>query len=225
MSSARADAPKLLKRAPGRPRPDAAVAHHEHILDVAADLFLRHGYAACSLSMIAEAAGATKPTIYRLCSSKADLFRTAMRRAAEKVMQDVPQISEDRAPEAVLRDYARHMWESFVHGPVLPLWRVVVATAEEFPDLYPEVRRLLIERSLSSRLARYLKKLDAEGDLAIADPVAAAENFSLLTAHRSQLLAGPDIQDFDAVDLEPIIAFFMRGYAPAEKPRGRPKQG
>lgn len=66
-----------VKRAPGRPRRsdlEGTMDTEQKILCEAAGLFLKSGYAAVSISMITDAVGITKPTLYHYFPDKETLF-------------------------------------------------------------------------------------------------------------------------------------------------------
>jgi len=64
-----------------------AAARREQLLDVAAELFARAGYARATTAELAKAAGVTEPIIYRHFASKRDLFVDLIRRTAKKTLE------------------------------------------------------------------------------------------------------------------------------------------
>ena len=74
------------KRAPGRPRSQAA---EEAILKAALALFLDYGVEGASIERIAKKAGVGKTTIYRRWSSKEELLAQAMGRVRENAERDM----------------------------------------------------------------------------------------------------------------------------------------
>jgi AcrR family transcriptional regulator len=74
------------KRAPGRPRSQAA---EEAILTAALALFLDHGVEGASIERIAKRAGVGKTTIYRRWSSKEELLAQAIGRVREDAERDM----------------------------------------------------------------------------------------------------------------------------------------
>lgn len=75
----------VLKK-PARPGNDALRANRtEQILDAAARLFAKHGYADADTQLLADEMGVGKGTIYRYFSSKKDLFLAA----ADRVMRQL----------------------------------------------------------------------------------------------------------------------------------------
>lgn len=78
----------------------------EELLRAATEVFAREGFAAASVSRIAAAAGATKPTLYARFGSKTELFTAATRHQAEALL---PQLfaAYDRAARLRLADAIR----------------------------------------------------------------------------------------------------------------------
>ena len=75
-----------LERKPGRPADDALRATRtEQILQAAAELFARHGYAGADTQLLAEKLGVGKGTIYRYFPSKEGLFLAT----ADRVMRQI----------------------------------------------------------------------------------------------------------------------------------------
>jgi len=64
-----------------------AAERREQLLDCAAELFARRGYARATTSQLAKAAGVTEPIIYRHFSSKRDLFVALIERAGQRTLE------------------------------------------------------------------------------------------------------------------------------------------
>ncbi len=80
---------------PVQPAPPAQRARAEHlgperrrplILNVAFELFLKHGYRGTSMDAIARAADVTKPVIYACFASKAELFGALLDREEQRML-------------------------------------------------------------------------------------------------------------------------------------------
>ncbi len=63
-----------------------AAKRREQLLDVAADLFARGGYARATTSELAKSAGVTEPIIYRHFKSKRDLFVALIERTGHETL-------------------------------------------------------------------------------------------------------------------------------------------
>lgn len=153
------------------------------ILSGATTVFLRHGFDAASVDDIAAEAGVAKRTVYNVFGDKEALFRATVL----TVIQTAEDFSEMLAAEAgrmkdAPRDIprvARRLATAVLHGPVLPLRRLLVSQARRFPDLAAEYRRRGPEAVMHS-LAIALRGLADHGQLTIEDPDTAAEHFAFL---------------------------------------------
>lgn len=65
-----------------------AAQRREQLLDRAAELFARAGYARATTAELAKAAGVTEPIIYRHFSSKRDLFVALIERTGDQTLDD-----------------------------------------------------------------------------------------------------------------------------------------
>lgn len=63
-----------------------ASQRREQLLDVAAELFAKHGYARATTAQLAKAAGVTEPVIYRHFDSKRDLFVALIERTGRETI-------------------------------------------------------------------------------------------------------------------------------------------
>ncbi|MCF2531280.1 TetR/AcrR family transcriptional regulator [Yinghuangia soli] len=75
-------------------------ARRAQILDAATRAFARSGYSATSLDDVAAEAGITRVLLYRHFESKADMYRSVLERAGQRITAMVG-IGEDLRPEAV----------------------------------------------------------------------------------------------------------------------------
>jgi AcrR family transcriptional regulator len=64
-----------------------ASKRREQLLDCAADLFSKYGYARATTAQLAKAAGVTEPIIYRHFESKRDLFVALIERTGRETIQ------------------------------------------------------------------------------------------------------------------------------------------
>lgn len=66
-----------------------AAARREQLLDVALDVFARHGYHETSMNGVADAAGITKPVLYQHFASKRELYLALIDEAGRRLLQAV----------------------------------------------------------------------------------------------------------------------------------------
>lgn len=126
----------------------------EGILEVAEDLFFRHGYAGTTIADIVEQLGVTKPYLYYYFGSKADIYETLCLRASHACLTAMHFDASDTRPAAEKLHEGLHRFasanilhfksgtfayrESAVRHPVMD--RKVRALARTF---YDELRQLL----------------------------------------------------------------------------------
>ena len=93
MQTAEASFPRRARRLPAEER-------RRQILDAAVDVFARLGFASAGTADIARAAGIGEPTIYRYFANKRDLYKAAVRRGSEEILDHWTRIA-DEAPDGL----------------------------------------------------------------------------------------------------------------------------
>jgi AcrR family transcriptional regulator len=135
-------------------RAQAKAQTRERLLDAAETLFLDSGYAATAMEQIAQAAGVTKPAIYRHFASKEDLFlalrhRRAMRADISPADGDVTDYGERLAEFG--RTIARSTEKSDLRLLALQLeFRAVSLRREDARERYAQELRTLIAAARSA---------------------------------------------------------------------------
>lgn len=146
------------------------------LIDVAEKMFLERGYAETTMQVIAEAAGASKETLYRHFESKELLFAEIVGRKAQMISGPDTGITRGGAPEAVLSELGTNLLRAISRGKSSFLFRTVVAEAVWTPELGD----LFYERGPGltvSRLTQYLADASEKGELRCDDPALAARLF------------------------------------------------
>lgn len=97
---------------PSRRRPQHS---DEKLLDAATAVFSRHGYAAATVDAIAEACGATKPTLYARYGSKAGVYRAAVERERAVFMEQLfsAYVAAEQEKVGVLIERAVQAWFAY----------------------------------------------------------------------------------------------------------------
>lgn len=93
MQTTEAQTPRRAQRLPAEER-------RRQILDAAIDVFARLGFAAAGTADIARAAGIGEPTIYRYFTNKRELYKAAVRRGSDEIIDAWTQIA-DEAPDGI----------------------------------------------------------------------------------------------------------------------------
>jgi AcrR family transcriptional regulator len=140
------------------------------VLDAAAVVIARQGYAGTSIDDIADQLGATKGRVYHYYRSKADILLGVLNTGVQRLIDDVGPLARlaDVAPDERLRRMAvahaltmmtdhpyqvvtfrsldRHIFEG--HGAQGAAWQSIVARRREYEDLFVSVVTEGIERGL-----------------------------------------------------------------------------
>ncbi len=121
---------------PGPPRDPAVDAA---ILDVAARLLAEKGYARMSIALVADAAGVSRPTIYRRYKSKADLAMAALAARIDEQARPPAELELEAALIQVLRHLAHRLRAK--HS--MALVGTLLVEEEQTPELIRLFRELI----------------------------------------------------------------------------------
>jgi AcrR family transcriptional regulator len=123
------------RRRRGRPTAPQAASLGDAILDVAAALFLRDGYAATSIEAVARQAGVAKRTCYARFPDKAALFQAMVHRLiAGWLGGSAPAFTPGPLP-AALHAAGRRILDVALTPEALALRRLIIAESARFPEL------------------------------------------------------------------------------------------
>lgn len=158
------------------------------IVAAAADVFLREGFLGATMDQIASQADVSVQTIYSRFQSKETLFHEVVDAlaggATRSINRDVDELPDGIDPEVWLRRFAIKQLRTVLTPRLMQLRRMVIGESGRFPELgvalYKEGPGRAIER-LTEAFAHFA----IAGELSIADPQLAAEQFNWL------LMGGP----------------------------------
>ena len=163
----------------------------EAILSTAERSFLARGFGAVSMDAIAREAAVSKATVYAHFADKATLFGAVITRLSERRFGVFSvEALDPKDVEASLANFARRFLELILSPEAIALNRVIIAEVTRFPELGEAFWQAGPARS-RSQIEAFLRRANAVGTLAIADPPAAAEQFVALARgeiHMRQLL-------------------------------------
>jgi AcrR family transcriptional regulator len=134
------------------------------LLDAALDLFITRGFAATSCEAVARQAEAGKASLYARFPNKNSLFEAVVRRQAS-TLPAVAETHPDLRLEERLRMAGRQMLDHALRPETLAMMRLVVATADRFPDLAVEASRIGWEGGRSSVRNAILSGPDRPADV------------------------------------------------------------
>jgi len=120
----------------GRPSLEEAELLYGRILDAAAELFTKNGYAGTSIEAIAAHAGIGKLTLYRRFADKDALFEAVVMRMAERSAAAMQKITEkEGSVEEMLTNAGRHLLDIMLSPESIAFHRILFADAARLPEI------------------------------------------------------------------------------------------
>lgn len=194
------------------------------IIAIAQETFASHGYAGTSMSAIAARLGGSKGTLYNYFKSKDDLFAAYVQRHCVWQSEAMFALLEDTGDVyETLKSLGRRHLEMVLSEDNIRRFRVITAEAERAP----EVGRIFYESGPlngATRLAAYLAKAAARGQLRIEDPLQAAFDMMALSSfriHRARVcnvIPQPTAAEIDR-EVDRAMRAFLAIYGPPAKSR------
>lgn len=190
------------------------------VLSAAADLFLGQGYSATSMDQIAQRAVVSKATVYAYFPSKEALFAEM---CAIKAAQREALIAEVVAAGSDIRTALRAIGRQFADVVLSPegiaMYRLLVAETPRVPGLGRAFFAAGPQTNVKA-MSALLAVATSRGELDVADPEAAAWQFSSLLRGRAFMRrifgaeTAPPSDDERAEAVNEAVEFFVRAYAP-----------
>jgi AcrR family transcriptional regulator len=188
-------------------------------LDIACEIFLEHGYADTSMSMIAAKVGGSKATLYGYFSAKEEIFRAVVEHQSHTWSDSIFGLVADAGSlTETLRSYGEHMLDIVLSDRFLAFHRLVSGESARFPDVGRTYYQACVRFGLS-HLASYLTEAMDAGLLRPADPMFAAEYLNdmcqagLFRRRIFNVVAAPSRAEVKA-HVGTAVDLFMRGFAP-----------
>jgi AcrR family transcriptional regulator len=140
------------------------------LLDIALELIVERGYSALTMAALADAAGVSKPIVYRSYPNRAALLlallRREQKRAERKLDEAIPADPGDKHPRELLMGAVTGIIDAVEESPAT--WRLVLLPPEGTPRVVRELterrRQLFLRRA--RRLVRWgVPYLDTDEEL------------------------------------------------------------
>jgi AcrR family transcriptional regulator len=161
---------KVAKRPRGRPqvRPDAET--RQLIIAAAREEFHANGYAGASMLRVAQRAGVSTKTMYRLIPTKADLFQGIVTDRISRFILEMDDATLDTLP---IEEALEHILISYgaltLDEETTSTLRLVFAECDRFPEIASGFSEFAIRRTTDTMQAWLERQVD-HGRIAIDDP-------------------------------------------------------
>jgi TetR/AcrR family transcriptional repressor of mexJK operon len=192
-----------------------ALMHRERVLRAATTSFLAHGYGS-SVDVIARRAGVAKQTVYHHFPSKDELFKEVARELAKRVLVELE--AGPRELRVTLARFGAAYRRRVLGAQGIATFRALVPEVPRFRALARAMYAASAGETVR-RLAAYLEKAMAAGELRRDDPQLAAEMLlGMLVGHdRVKRLFGVPLEETDARRAARVVDCFLRAYRPEKQ--------
>lgn len=191
----------------------------EKILDAALRVFLRHGYEAARMDMIAEEAGVARRTLYnRFPNGKDSLLTEAVKQVWEQsspVSEFVNDPDHKKDARKGLLAIGNYLYDFWTSKDNIALIQIIIREPGRFPDL-TRAEFDPHEAAGYRQVVTYMRQLTRAGLISVRDPVLAARHFTGLIRDPLfwPLLTGEGVQKYSRKKLvETAVDLFLKGYA------------
>lgn len=197
-----------------------ASTRREAILEAARNIFLRESYTGASMESVAQEAGVSKQTIYNHFANKDELFRALVLDICSQFGTTLSELSRyvEQPPERVLAVFGDVVLKKMSCTDIMRLHRLLQLEGRNHPSLAETFYKLGPD-SIARWLTDYLETKVQSGEMQIADPRIAAEQFvtmlmgHLRLRHLLGFTAAPDKQQ-RASYVASAVTIFLNGVRP-----------
>jgi AcrR family transcriptional regulator len=164
---------KVEKRSRGRPqiRPDDET--RDLIIEAARQEFQASGYAGASMGRVAERAGVSTKTMYRLIPTKAELFQNVV---SGRISRFILEMDDDQLDRLPLEEALEHILIAYggltLNEEVSSVLRLVYAECDRFPEIANAFSQFALKRT-SRIMEGWLRRQRERGEIEIDDPATA----------------------------------------------------
>jgi AcrR family transcriptional regulator len=165
---------KIEKRSRGRPQVRCDDETKSVIIEAANDQFHESGYAAASISAIAQNAGVSTKTLYRLFPTKADLFTSVI---SDRIGRFFLAVDVGTLATANLREGLERMLTAYgrltLSEETVTIMRLVIGESDRFPEIAASFYEQAIVKT-NTLMESWLLKQVEDGRIALDDPHSAS---------------------------------------------------
>lgn len=206
-----------ITRRRGRPSRAEAERRVQHLLDVAAAVFIEEGYHAATMEGIAQAAGFWKQAIYQRYGDKRTLFAAVVKRLAELQPEKFPK-DDDLPLEEGLQRRVRYMLNATLEPEGQAVYKLFIRNGHHFPELVAIINEAA-DANFRQPLQGYLRDKRRLGlirqDINIAAAATSCTDLVYGRVMRVFLIEGQQISDRDIrKSAQQITDLLIRGLQP-----------
>ena len=181
----------------------------KQILEIATELFARHGFNGVTTRQVGDAAGITEAMVFRHFASKDDLYWEVLsaKAAPDEVKKQLEEkLQQDLEPIEIFTSIALHVLNRNLGDPAKS--RLLLFSALENHRLSQRFFKIYMSEWYEL-LAGYIRRQIQEGRFRAVDPVLAARGFIGMVFHHylvQELFGGSKYQTFDLEEVAHTMA-------------------
>lgn len=194
----------MIRRTRGRPQIRSDDETRHMLVEAAAQEFKASGYAGTCMGSVAQRAGISTKTLYRLVPTKAELFTKVI---ADRIGQFMLNVDEEKLGGLELTEALERILIAFgnltLNEETIALNRLVIGECERFPEIATVFYETAIVR-VSAAMNDWVTRQSQRGLIRVADPAAATSmlrGMMIMDIQRGAMLgqrAAPDANEIAA---------------------------
>jgi AcrR family transcriptional regulator len=190
----------------------------DRILQVAREVFFEEGYGSATMSTIAARLGGSKATLYAYFKSKEDLFDAIITDQCSVIERMLVLENEGADIRTTLTDLGRELVTAMSSDQSVRTMQLIIEESRRNPELAQRFDQAGPQVG-TERLAAYLAKAHARGEICAPDPVHAAGVLAILLKgemHFRRMLgleAEPTPERIEK-EVQSAVTNFLTAYAP-----------
>jgi AcrR family transcriptional regulator len=191
-----------VRRPRGRPPKRSEEETRRVLIEAAAAEFEAKGYAATSMADVAQRAGVSTKTVYRLIPNKADLLTRVVSDRIGQFMLEIDAEALDPLPTSEALERILIAYGTLTLSQrTIAMHRLVIRECDQFPEVATAFYQFAIRRA-NEGMAAWLRRQCERGLIKVDDPQVAAgmlRGMMSMDPQRAVMLGQRDVPDADEV--------------------------
>jgi AcrR family transcriptional regulator len=197
----------------------------DRIIAVATEVFLEHGYAATTMTVISQRLGGSKATLYAYFRNKDELCEAIVQRQGDQLLGVIHESGSQPSLKRRLMQVGLAMMQILTSEEGVRLMQLAIEGSRTNPELAQRFETVAL-RVITEKLADMIEDGDRRGEVCAPDPLEAANVFTGLMRgdlHFRRLfnLLPEPTADQRRTEVLRAIRVFMTAFAPAAPGSGR----